>query len=90
MKKELKFIVEDIGPELLPFFEPEDVVKSMNAQKRRKCKFPTDSSSDASTKNNVFLPFLGIGIGTTFNVYYSPRDGWFFLPVPNLNAAYSF
>lgn len=35
-RKELKFIVDDIGAEIIPLLEPEDVVKGMNAQKRKK------------------------------------------------------
>lgn len=33
---------------------------------------------------------IGIGIGAIFNMYYSPEDGWLFLPLPNLSASYSF
>lgn len=33
---------------------------------------------------------FGLGIGATLNIYYLPKDGWQFLPMPNLNAAYSF
>ena len=35
-RADLKFMAEDIGPELVPFLEPEDMLKSMNPAKRRK------------------------------------------------------
>lgn len=33
--KELEFMAGDIGPELVPFLNPGDVVKGMNAEKRQ-------------------------------------------------------
>ena len=34
--------------------------------------------------------YFGLGAGLTMNVYFSPKDGWNLLPMPNLNATYSF
>ena len=34
-RKELEFMAGDIGPGLVPFLNPEDVVKGMNAEKRQ-------------------------------------------------------
>jgi len=35
-QEDLAFMAEDIGPELVPFLQPEAVVKGLNAEKRRK------------------------------------------------------
>jgi hypothetical protein len=35
-RKDLEFMAEDIGSELMPFMEPEDVVKGMDAEKQRR------------------------------------------------------
>lgn len=34
-RKDLQFMAEDIGPELIPFLKPEDLLKRMNAEKQR-------------------------------------------------------
>ena len=34
-RADLKFMAEDIGPELMPFLKTEDMVKGMNRKKRR-------------------------------------------------------
>lgn len=34
-RKDLQFMAEDIGPELVPFLQPEDVLKGLNAEKQR-------------------------------------------------------
>lgn len=33
-RKDLKFIAEDIGPQLVPFLKPEDIVKAMDAKQQ--------------------------------------------------------
>jgi hypothetical protein len=35
-RKELEFMAKDIGPELAPFMDPEDLMKGMMAQKQQK------------------------------------------------------
>lgn len=34
-RKDLQFMAEDIGPELVPFLQPEDLLKGMDAEKQR-------------------------------------------------------
>ncbi|MCE7983974.1 MAG: hypothetical protein DYG89_22600 [Caldilinea sp. CFX5] len=34
-RKDLEFMAEDIGPELIPFLKPQDLLRRMNAQKQR-------------------------------------------------------
>ncbi|MFN8486519.1 MAG: hypothetical protein U0350_02940 [Caldilineaceae bacterium] len=35
-RKDLEFMAKDIGPELIPFLKPEDVLKGLNAEKKRR------------------------------------------------------
>lgn len=46
--------------------------------------------ASAASWQVALTPRLGVGVGTIFNVYFSPKNGWQFLPMPNLNFGYSF
>jgi hypothetical protein len=35
-RKDLEFMAGDIGPELVPFLQPEDLLKGMDAEKQRR------------------------------------------------------
>lgn len=58
-------------------------------RRKRGIIFRTGIASAASWEF-ALSPHFGFGFGATVNVYLSPIDGFQFLTMPNLNAAYSF
>ncbi|MFN0217134.1 MAG: hypothetical protein ACKVT2_22990 [Saprospiraceae bacterium] len=69
----------------------EEMMREIERKIRRQYDIiPHYGIASAASWEFALAPFLGIGVGTTFNMYYAPGDGWLFLLLPNFNVAYNF
>lgn len=63
----------------------EEVLSKWHTEREVNPGFATAASWEFALSQHFAL-----GIGASANLYYSPKDGLCFSPVPKLNAAYSF